>query len=311
MAEEYDLSTDEGFEAAIQAQAASQGVAITQVLPESVEETPEPQAVEPEIPSEPQLEERARDDKGRYIKKEEFGEMILGKFKTPEEAIRGYEELSELVGRQSQELGELRKQIQTQQTPQVAGDWFSQLAEQNPQQAAVWALNNNQTPLYEQVMDYWYDNDAKNASRFESQLLVAQERQRWESQFKPYQEQHGAQSMNEALRSVAVRIPDVYNQMEGMLQTAKEFPYIVRELEAGNPSSREKAIEALYYLANARGTVEPAEPAAAQPKQVPYVAGTTGVTEEKPLTAQDVLRSQLFPENPDLFEMGIRRPQEG
>ena len=311
MAEEYDLSTDEGFEAALQAQAARQGQAIPQILPESVEETPEPVVVEPETPPEPQTEERVRDDRGRYIKKEEFGELILGKYKTAEDAIRGHEELQKLLDRQAAELGELRQQVQAQQTPQVAGDWFSQLAEQNPQQAAVWALQNNQTPLYEQVMDYWYDNDAKNASRFESQLLVAQERQRWESQFKPMQEQHGVHSMNEALRSVAVKIPDVYNQMEGMLQTAKEFPYIVRELEAGNPSSREKAIEALYYLANARGTTAPAEPAAAQPKQVPYVAGTTGVTEEKPLTAQDVLRSQLFPENPDLFEMGIRRPQEG
>lgn len=291
---EIDLSTEDGWEAAIIAQAKAQADARDQE-PESVE--PEPQVTEPETTPEVSVEEPK-------IPKQDFGDLILGKFKSSEDMEKSYQELERRLAEQGKELGQLRQQLQTTQVPQSS---LEAMLERDPQQAAVWSLQNNQPHIYEQVMDYWFENDPKNAARFESQILLAQERERWEQVIQPLQRTTGSAEMNQAFRSVSRQHPDITNHLESMLSIARESPYLTEALTKGTQDSREKVIEQLYVLAS-HGKEMPKEPAVATPKQVPHVASSGESIEAGPRTAQDVLRDQLFPKEPsDLDNYGIVR----
>jgi hypothetical protein len=220
-------------------------------------------------------DERPRDEQGRFIAQqpteaapEESGEsLIAGKFKSVEELAAAYQELESFKGRQGSELGELRREIQelreSQQTPQqqeqyvpVSNELVSQideLADVNPQQAAVWSLAN-QPLLYDRVMETWFENDPRGASRFEMALMRAELEAEVKEQIAPIQapiqQQTAEAQFAQAWASVTKKFPDMNG--EAVLEAAQAAPEIAEALQHGDVATKERMIENLYWLAKGR-----------------------------------------------------------
>lgn len=215
-------------------------------------------------------EERPRNEKGQFLPKEqpEEGELILGKFKSQEDLAQAYEHLESLAGRQGQEFGELRRELQEmRQSLQGSSNEdyvpiddqtasaVDELAESNPQQAAAWALEH-QPLLYERVMDIWFQNDPRSAGRFENGLMLRQMRDDITASIgpavAPLQAQAQERAFAEAWANVAQKYPDMSSHGEAMLEAAKTVPELSHALTTGDAASKERLIENLLFLARGR-----------------------------------------------------------
>ena len=116
-----DLTTEEGFE---------------QAIIEKMTGNPPPQ--EESTPPAEVTSETVVTDVVTPTKKEE---LVFGKFKTLEEAAESFHNLEQLLGRQSNELGELRKQTGGHRQPQVSEEMIAN----NQQAVAQWAIENQDT----------------------------------------------------------------------------------------------------------------------------------------------------------------------
>lgn len=214
------------------------------------------------------------------------GQLLAGKFKTPEELANAYQQLEAKLGEQGAELGQYRQLIEQAQQPQPEPPpqtdddlaRFDTWAEENPVQAAQYALQTS-PQLYERVMDNWYDLDPKTASRFERQLENAAIQQQLQATYgQPLQhvrEQRQQEQILEAFADVQTRYPDINNYAQQLQQAFEQYPHLLQPLQTGAPHDRVRAIEAAYLVA--RGLP--------QPQQTPQTAPQTGATPPVPAYA--------------------------
>jgi hypothetical protein len=199
--------------------------------------------------------------------------LILGKFKTQGELEKAYREAEQRLGQQSNEVGQLRRDLDEQKgaisamqsssnAPQITDDLVSQvdeLASENPQGAAMWALEN-QPLLYNRVMQIWAGTDPLGAGRFENALMRDQMQQEMTEQFeKKYgstvstvTEQTQASQFDTAWRAVATKVPDLADRADAMMEAAAAAPELAAALQSGDVASKERLIENLYWLAKGK-----------------------------------------------------------
>lgn len=212
------------------------------------EETPPQEETEPETEEavEAEAEEPERDERLQsYLDK--YGGDV-------DKALAAAVEAQELIGRQGSELGELRKSIEelSERIPeeeyapvdQQTVSWLDTLAEERPQQAALWALQNDRSgTLYERVMEQWADASPLQASRFETELRMAQLRSQMEKEARPLQEQAAKSEIGQAWIQAAQEIPDLNEYAQAIVEEARESPEILREAD-----SFEKKVKAYHKL---------------------------------------------------------------
>jgi hypothetical protein len=236
---------------------------------------------------------RQRDERGRFASQQTDGEgadeaqteqgetgdeqgLILGKFKSVDDLVQSYQEAERRLSTQGNEVGTLRQelaemrgalsQIQSRsdepQQAQITEDLVSQvdeLAVNNPQGAATWALEN-QPLLYNRVMQIWATNDPLAASRFEGALMREQLKQEMEEritqQYGPVAqtvtEQTQASQFDSAWKTVATKYPDLATYGQHMMDAAASAPELAQSLQTGDVPSKERLIENLYWLAKGR-----------------------------------------------------------
>lgn len=257
-------------------------------------ETPAEETVEeePEAPEEA-AEEQARDDQGRFLPKfndpdvksyvEKFGGDI-------NQALRSAVEAQSLIGRQGQELGELRslrqeidalRQQVSQPTSAVPSN-AQDLLEEDPGVLAQWAFEHDRADIYEQAMDAWFDLQPRQAARFEQSIMLGEIERRMESRIQPIAEPIAEQSTAREVVAAQKALGSKYPDFVEILSTASEqeladFPRDVAEkAHTGTYQEKVHALETLYRWVKAgRLSMTPPPTTDAQRQAVPPPAVVT------------------------------------
>jgi hypothetical protein len=233
--------------------------------PEAAPETPQEQPVE-----------RGRDERGRFAPQQEQEQpeeqpqerLYAGKYKSEQELENAYLELQQRMGSQGSELGDVRGRLQQmeqalyQQQYQQSQPQYNysleqvvEAAEQNPQQTAVWAIQNA-PHSYDTVMDVWYQVDAKGASRFEQQIMAQalrdQIRQEMAPAIVPAMQMSQQNDFYQAWSAVAAQNPEINQHTKQILEAAESAPEVVDLLRNGDLESKQRVITQLYWMARGR-----------------------------------------------------------
>jgi uncharacterized coiled-coil protein SlyX len=251
--------------------------------PEPVAEAaPEP-ADEPEAVEEPAAEGRARNPDGTFAPKaaeeavpEEPQDEAQARIAALEKRVADREES---LGRQSEELGELRKlraqmdQLQEHVQRPVVSDWDS-LIEDNPEQAARLAIQGGDNYRYQQAREAWNDLAPGAPALFEQGLRMEKQIADLEARFtqttQPLQQQQQTQQVAQAYQQIQAKYPDFDKFEDAMAEVVETRPLIkeslTKVLTSGSPEEQVAFLEDLYVLTAGRAsdTLRAAQTEAAQ-----------------------------------------------
>lgn len=186
-------------------------------------------------------------------------ELILGRYKTQEEANKAHEHARQEIGRLGQELGDLRKQVQPPQQEQQEYDLSGVDEVDDPALAAsyaVQALRQGDEIAYQKAIRTWNELDPVGAMDFHARRVGAEQEQRLQAQFGPSLE-NARQAANRdqlggAAERVAARRSD-FNDVIGSLTEERVaeivnsgFPTQVLRGLQGGPQEQEAVFETLY-----------------------------------------------------------------
>ncbi len=262
---EGEVAADQALDSKLEAAFESE-VATTASDTPAEEAGPEPEETEEEIEdTEEEPEAPARDEKGRFVSKSQDPRVqtLLEKYDGDvDKALVAAAEAQSLVGRQGQEVGELRRQLeavqQSLQQPRYDASALAQLIEDDPAKATTLAYQAGDTATAAMALEAWKEadpfaaavwvNDQRNAE------FARQVDERLSSATGPLQQRAADQDYQDALTRFAREHPDVDQYLQTMQEIAKETPHIVKML-AEDPSAEVK-VEAFDYLyTKARGRV--------------------------------------------------------
>lgn len=228
---------------------ATEAAAEEEVVEEEVEETPDPG---------PQFGEEVQ----AYLSK--YGGDVG---RALEAAIHAQAK----IGEQGNELGELRRMVQEmydrpeprQQASPFVPENVQEAIVDNPSQVAAWAIQNEQTHVFEAAMTEWYEQSPKDAARFERALEREMLKAELQSQITPeieaVREQQKARSVADAHRTLTAKYQDFQHVLE--TATADEVAGIDRDLLAAtmerNPQT---GLEMMYrWVVASRGQQQAAQ----------------------------------------------------
>ena len=245
------------FEAALAAKLAPAEEAET--TSEEAESEVVAEAAATPVEAEESEEGRERDEKGRFVAKER-PEWLPQQFKSEEDFAHSYGELQSLLGRQGQELGELRKiaeQIaaQPQQTAPIGQ--IQAALDENPEAVAYWAAEQGNEHVLDQALAAWTqkamdEGDAsslRDASRFEREIELAKLRYEFAQEVKPsieqVQQETGKRALAIARKELAKKYPDFDQVMESVTEAevAGLDPQLLGELQRHDPKA---ALDTIY-----------------------------------------------------------------
>lgn len=234
------------------------------MFPEKVAEESIPTEPEAEAQEEPAAPEEPKED-------------------TPDEvaALRArLEDKDSFIGRQSNELGELRRQVeelarvQQQQQHQrpLDEDEFDEIMDENPAQAVAVAVQTQDGLRFQKALKTWYEVDPYSATEYRLQMERQQQQEMVQQQQAQSQEYIQSQQLNQAYTMVKAKHPDFAQYEQAMAEAAKLAPHLLEPLKYGDPQSKERVIESLYLMG--KGLSGPA-PATPTEEPVPHVASAT------------------------------------
>ena len=272
---------------------------------------------EPEQPTEPAAEE-------------ESGEPLLaGKYKTVEELEKAYLEEQQLLGRQGEELGNLRQL--SEQMGELAGripepqpdrgydpgsldDYLALNPHQIPQLAQR-ALETNDQTLYPKAMAAWSEIDPMGALDFHARAVSRAEMAQLRAEMAPaLQGMQQVQVRNDfeaAYETKAAQHDDFAQVMSAITdENIADFPKeVLAVLQTGDQASKEQVLETLYRWTKAEQagnlTVAAGEAArqaqqdSRQARADARVATPSGSQSREPATGVDLWREQF--QNSDAF----------
>ena len=224
------------------------------------------------------------------------------KFTSWEEAEKAYENAQKALGRQGEELGELRKAVEEvqrgQQQPQAYGK-LQEALEENPQAVAMWALQQGNEEVLDQALEYWYEESPRAAARFERAIEMAQFKQEFEGQIVPALENVKSESEVRALalaqRELRAKYPDFDQVMESVEESDVEGlnQDAIRQLRDADPKA---ALEVVYRWVAAGKKVQEAvagderKAEALEEKRKAFVASSTSSPVEGTKSAKEQLK---------------------
>lgn len=246
------------------------------------------------VTAEAETPERPRNPDGTFAKKETHDpevDAILQKYGgDTNTALKALAESQSYIGSLHNELGGLRQQLesatQAWQNPRPQMD-FETLLEENPQQAALVALNAGDHAAYQRAKQEWNDVAPGAPDLFEANLRLQREVQDIKAQIEqvaaPVQQQQQIQSLTSVYRHVATANPDFEELRPAMVNVVNElaesgYDWITPALESGDPRQATAALNSLVQLARARESGNLA--AAAQNAARQHVAETEAAKRE-------------------------------
>jgi len=242
------------------------------------EATPEPEgeAVEPAASGRP------RDAQGRFLSAEDRPAWLPPQFKDEESFARSFHEAQALIGRQGQEMGELRKLVEgiSERTPQPQSIGQMQSAlEENPQAVAYWAAEQGNEQVLDLALAAWTqqaldEGDAaalRDAQRFERDVEFAKMKYEFSQEVVPaiegVQREAGVRALSLAKRELSAKYPDFDEVLESVANgTGEEIagldPQVIRQLQATDPKA---ALELVYrYVVGGKQALQDASSEAAK-----------------------------------------------
>ena len=169
-----------------------------------------------------------------------------------------------MIGRQSNEIGELRARQQqveqylaslSQQQQQQAppSDW-DELIDTNPAYATQLAYANGDQYHYQQARQAWEDMAPGSHDLWAQNYALQQQMQAVRQQTEYMQNHFRRQELGSSVGELAAKYPDLPNLIDDMANLAPEFPHEVMALSSHDPMIVSKAVESLYLKARGRAT---------------------------------------------------------
>jgi hypothetical protein len=230
--------------------------------PEETEEVAVEAAEEPVAEQDEQVEES---DDGIVIEIDDDLQSVLDKYDGDvTKALKALGESQSMIGRQGNELGELRRELQEmrqaleqgfQQQPQqqFVGPYMNDIDE-NPQGLVVEALERGDTRTVEMALRAWGEEDPFGATTF----LLSLQQQAAQAAVPPVEQQSTPQvtgtgpTLEQAMSEVVSRHPDVEKYLSQVQQVAEEFPTLRDSMKQGSPARQAQAFEELLRIAKSR-----------------------------------------------------------
>lgn len=296
------------FEEALKAQ-------VTDPEAETPEVDVEPEEVVAEEPTAEAPEETAEETEPEVQYPEDVQKFLSKYGGDVNKALEAAVHAQALIGEQGNELGELRRMVQElhDREPEKPApspfipDGVQEAILDNPQDVAVWAIQNENQQVYQAAMAEWYEQDAFNASRFERQLEREVLKQELRAEVQPdienVRQQTAQRAVVDAHRSLSQKYPD----FQETLSTATEAELagidrdLLSSLQQTNPAA---ALELAYrWVSSGRAGQKAAEAAARseqdkeQKRQAAVVtSGSNGVADPEPSVMEKLAESMLTPE---------------
>lgn len=246
---------------------------------DTVEEAAAPAVQEAPPEAEKPEDDRERNPDGTYKPAvedpEAEPELILGKFKTPEDLAKSYTELEKHLGelrtdltalKQAQQATDTQQQVeqhdlaaQRQPGPYTDTSAVVEQLSDNPVMiypTALQAWQQGNQPLLDAAVEAWRQYDEPGARRFERELLKAELAEEYKQWAQPLQQKfEQTDQQNEvvtasanAWKAVASRHPDLVDMQDDIFEVAAEAPEIARALVQGDQQAAERAYENLRAL---------------------------------------------------------------
>lgn len=219
-----------------------------EAIPTDVGIEPEAEATEGEAPDSPEVSDEEEDAYVLEIDDPELLELVDTKYGGDiVAALRGLREAQSLIGRQGNELGDLRSQVE--QIPQLLQQMFAQqqaaqsvdwdeLIEEDPEQAVYMAAQMQNPGAMQQALSTWAQSDPFSAFMFLQQA----------SQPAPPE----PPSLEQAVDGLKGKYPDLNERLPAIEQEAAKRPALARLLQDQDPETRVQALEDLYVLSGGR-----------------------------------------------------------
>jgi hypothetical protein len=258
------------FEAAMAAKVAplDEGKSAEEEVTEAPEIEEAPEAIEAEVEVAEPGEQPRDPETGQFVPKER-PEWLPENFKSEEDFAKAYREAQTLVDRQGNELGELRKAIESLQTPQQqAPGSMREALEENPEQVAYWAASQGNEQVLDAALQAWTqqaldEGDAtalRRASSFERQVEIARLKHEFSQEVMPSVQAVRTEANTRALAIAKRELSQRYTDFDQVLEAAGEDatlteglnPELLDNLRQNDPKA---ALELVYATASARQRV--------------------------------------------------------
>lgn len=227
----------------------------------------------------------------------------------PAKAIEAAANMTALLGRQGNEIGLLRQQIQQlqqgqMQQPQQQPMMVTQeMLEENPGAVAVAAYNRQDWNTFRAAFEAWKDPDIGDpfeAAMWASDLKLQQAMQQVAGPVQHVAQNQHAQAEQAEFLSLAQKYPDLGQYEEIMNQVIEARPSLKVAIErASDPRIVAAAIEDAYWIAKAHaqdtlngqmtGLAKAQAQAAEEVQREAFVASATSTVREPPKTAADLV----------------------
>src|SRR3972149_2525648 len=206
---------------------------------------------------EPDASGRPRDAQGRFIGEQERPPWLPPEYRSEADYVKTFDERERLMGRQAQELGEVRQMVEgiAERTPQPQSIGQMQAAlEENPQAVAYWAAEQGNEQVLDLALAAWTqqaldEGDAaalRAAQRFERAVEFAKMKYEFSQEVVPaiegVQREAGVRALSLAKRELSAKYPDFDEVLESVANgTGEEIagldPQVIRQLQATDPKA--------------------------------------------------------------------------
>lgn len=168
-------------------------------------------------------------------------------------ALTSLRESERVIGRQGNELGELRElksqldNLQNLISLQQQGqgiDW-DEIIEEDPQQAVMMAAQYQNPQAFEQAIEAWAQVEPIKAFTFLQDVT---------NQTQMVAPEAPQASLESEIDNLKGRYPDLQQRLPAIQQAAAERPMIAAALNGPDPRARVQALEDLYHLSRSRET---------------------------------------------------------
>lgn len=251
--------------------------------------------------------------------------LLAGKYKDTADLERAYLEAQSALGRQGNELSELRKlsdeiaqlrsTVETPAGPQYDPGSVDEFLAENPQQIpamAQRAIDEQDGYLYQRSLTAWQEYDPVGAMDFHAQRVsdakVAQLRSELQPVVAGVRQTEATGQFHAAYEAAAAKHDDFAQVLNSINQeTLDGFPpEVLATLQTGDQQSKERVLETLYRWTKAEqaGNLTAAVTQAAAQQKADSVAAKTGAAVATTSGAQDHLAAEVAPN--DAFRQAFR-----
>lgn len=195
---------------------------------------------------------------------EQFDRLYSGKFQSAEELERGYGELESTLGRQADEIGQLRQtvsQLMQQQQPQTGPQQIPTLSEDQIEELVsdpnvagrfVHDLYRQNHPSFRMALNKWAEYAPGDVSLFTADVRAQQMRAEYDAAVRPLQAAEKQQQWLDSWAELSTTYTDMGDFGQAMLDDLTQNPNLTAPIQAGLPDAEATVIENLYLRAKAR-----------------------------------------------------------